>query len=88
MISAKLAEQLDHERQVKERERSELARQIAEEEKKVKDLEGWVSSWARARQMREFIAALKIVWAQQGHDLSPEAQKGQRVGWKKQQADP
>ena len=85
--SAKLAEQHNLECQVKERERAELARQIAEEEKNVSDLEGWVSSWARARQMRDFIAALEIVWAQQGHDLSPEMQKGQRIIWMKQQAD-
>jgi hypothetical protein len=37
--------------------------------------------------MRDFIAALEIVWAQQGHDLSPEMQKGQRIIWMKQQAD-
>ena len=69
LISAKLAVQHNLERQAKERERAELARQIAEEEKKVNDLEGWVSSWARARQVRDFIAALEIVWTQEGHDL-------------------
>ena len=87
LISGKLAEQHRLERQIKERERAELAPQVAEEEKKVKDLEGWASSWARAQQMRDFIAALEKVWAEQGHDLSPEAQKGQRILWMKQQAD-
>lgn len=87
LISANLAVQRNLERQAKEREKAELARQIAEEEKKVQDLESWVSDWARARQMRDFIAALEKVWTQQGHDLSPEAQKGQRIIWMKQQAD-
>ena len=87
LIAAKLAVQHNLERKTKERERAELARQVPEEEKKVNDLEGWVSSWARARQMRDFIAALEIVWTQEGHDLSPEAQKGQRIIWMKQQAD-
>ena len=42
LISAKLEEQRKIERVAKERERAELAGQIAEEEKKVKDLETWV----------------------------------------------
>ncbi len=71
LMSAKLAEQRKIERATKERERAELARQIAEEEKKVKDLEVWVTNWARAHQMRDFITALENAWAQQGHDLSP-----------------
>lgn len=87
LISAKLAEQRRIEQQKKDRERAELGRQIAEEEKKVQDLETWVSNWARAQQMRDFISALEKLWAQQGHDLSPEAQEGQRIIWMKQQAD-
>jgi hypothetical protein len=87
LLSATREEQHRLERQVKERVRAELARQIAEEEKKVRDLEGWVSNWARAKQMHEFIAVLEKVWTQQGHDISPEAQKGQRITWMKQQAD-
>jgi tRNA U55 pseudouridine synthase TruB len=87
LISAKLAEQRRIEQHKKDLERAELGRQIAEEEKKVKDLETWVSNWARAQQMREFISALEKLWVQQGHDLSSEAQKGQRIIWMKQQAD-
>jgi hypothetical protein len=87
LISAKLAEQRRIEQQKKDLERAELGRQIAEEEKKVKDLETWVSNWARAQQMREFISALEKLWVQEGHDLSPESQKGQRIIWMKQQAD-
>jgi hypothetical protein len=37
--------------------------------------------------MRDFIAELGSVWEEQGHDLSPEAQEGQRIIWIKQQAD-
>ena len=87
VTSARLEEQRKIERAAKEREKEELVRQIAEEEKKVKDLEIWVTNWTRAQQMREFIAALEKVWAQEGHDLSPEAPKGQRILWMKQQAD-
>ena len=87
VMSARLEEQRKIESAAKEREKEELVRQIAEEEKKVKDLEIWVTNWTRAQQTREFIAALEKVWAQEGHDLSPEAPKGQRILWMKQQAD-
>jgi len=87
LLSAKLEEQRRIERAAKEREIQVLAKQIADEEKKVKDLETWVSNWSRAQQMRDFIAALERIWAQEGHDLSPEAAKGQRIIWMKQQAD-
>jgi hypothetical protein len=87
LISARRAVQENLARQTKEGERAELARQIAEEEKKVKNLETWVSDWARARQMREFITELEKVWARKGRDLSPEAESGQRIIWMKQQAD-
>jgi hypothetical protein len=52
---------------------------LAEEEKQPKNLETWVSNWTRAQQLRDFIAALEMAWKQEGHDLSPEAQKGQRI---------
>jgi hypothetical protein len=87
LISAKLEEQRNIERAAKERERAELASQIADEEKKVKDLETWVSHWTRAQQMRDFIAALEKVWTEQGLNLSPERQAGQRIIWMRQQAD-
>lgn len=67
LMSAKLAVQRAIERQQKERERAELARQIVEEEKKVKDLENWVTNWARAQQTRDFVASLERLWTQQGH---------------------
>jgi hypothetical protein len=87
LLRTKRKEQEDIERQIKQREMAILSQQIAEEEKKVCDLERWVSNWARANQMREFIATLEKTWTQQGHDLSPGAQKGQRILWMKEQAD-
>jgi len=87
LISAKLEEQRKIERAAKERERADLARQIGEEEKKVHDLETWVASWIKAQQTRDFVTALERVWTEQGHDLSPETQKGQRIVWMRQQAD-
>lgn len=74
-------------RQQQEKVRALLAEQIREEEKKVQQLETWVGLWSRANQMREFIAETEKTWAAQGHDLSPESAKGQRVAWMKQQAD-
>jgi hypothetical protein len=71
----------------KELEREELARQIREEEQKLKDLDSWVTNWDRAEKTREFVVALRKVWAEQGHDVSPESAKGQRLVWVTQQAD-
>ncbi len=75
------------ERQIRERERWKLREQIEEEEKKVCQLEKWVSNWGKAREMREFVAALEAVWTKQGHDLSGASPKGQRIKWMKEQAD-
>jgi hypothetical protein len=75
------------ERSKKEQQRAILAEQIAEEEKKVRDLESWVTNWERAERMREFIVALEKYWKEVGHDLSPESPKGERVLWMKRQAD-
>ncbi len=79
--------EMELERQEKARQRAELAPLIWEEEKKVSQLEGWVTQWSRAQQMREFIAALEKSWAAAGHDLSSEAPKGKRIIWMRQQAD-
>ena len=71
----------------KEMEMLELRREIEQEEKKVAQLDAWVTAWLRAGQMRDFIVALEKLWAEQGLDLSPSAEKGQRITWMKQQAD-
>ncbi len=75
------------EREKKRQERAKLADEIHKEEKKLSDLNGWIDAWTRAAQMRGFIAALESAWKEEGHDLSPEAPKGQRILWMKQQAD-
>jgi len=87
VLSAKLEAQREIERAAKERERHELAKQIAEEEKKVKQLETWATNWKRAQDMREFINVLRQAWDQAGDDLSSESQKGQRITWMRQQAE-
>jgi len=65
----------------------ELRDQINKEEEKIKQLMAWNDSWLKARQLREFISALEKVWTEQGLDLSPEAEKGKRIRWMKDQAD-
>lgn len=87
LLAAERAKQVTIERRKKELERIELGRLIDEEEKKVQQLEEWVLNWAKARQMREFIAEVEKVWAAEGHDLSPDQPKGQRIVWMKQQAN-
>lgn len=86
-LRAERLKQEEIERQRRASEQMILAEQIREEEKKVQQLEQWVELWSRARLMREFVFALEKVWAAEGHDLSPEAPKGQRLLWMKQQAD-
>jgi len=86
-IAAEAARQREIENQKRRDGILKLRALIEEEEKKVGDLDRWVTNWARAEQMRGFVTALEKVWAEQGYDLSPEAQKGQRILWMKQQAD-
>lgn len=86
-IEAEQAKQRELERQKKQKELADLAVLIAEEERRVRDLDTWVTNWLRAEQIRSFIACLERVWTQQGHDLSADAPKGQRIIWMRQQAD-
>jgi hypothetical protein len=74
-------------RHQRELELQELAEQIRAEEKQVATLDSWVTSWLRANQCREFIAALEGTWSRAGHDLSAESEKGKRIAWMRQQAD-
>jgi hypothetical protein len=86
-IAVEVARQREIETQKRREELSKLRELVDEEEKKLRNLDGWVTNWARAQQIRGFVTALEKLWAQEGHDLSPEAQKGQRILWMKQQAD-
>lgn len=51
--------QRDIARRQGEIERQELAIQIKEEEKKLANLDSWVTNWVRAQQVQEFIVALE-----------------------------
>ena len=77
--------------EIEERKRAQqrfvLREQIEAEEKKVQELESWVTSWVRAQQTREFIVALEKLWKEKGHDLSANSTKGERISWMKNQAD-
>jgi hypothetical protein len=87
VIRAEQARLDEIERQKKAQERWVLSQQIDEEEKKVRELDSWVTNWGRAEQMRQFIAVLEKLWRSEGHDLSVDSPKGQRIVWMKQQAD-
>jgi hypothetical protein len=87
VISAEKQRLREIEERKRAQERAALAEKITEEEKKVQDLDAWVNSWERAQKMRDFISALAKMWEKQGHDLSPESEKSQRIVWMKQQAD-
>jgi hypothetical protein len=52
-----------------------LAERIAEEERRIKDLDSWVNSRSRAPKC-EIYSALEKVWEKEGHELSPEPEKG------------
>lgn len=86
-IEAELAKQREIENQKRQHELWKLRELIDEEEKKVSNLDMWVTNWERAEQIRAFVTALEKVWTNEGHDLSPEAPKGQRMVWMRQQAD-
>lgn len=98
-VGAIMREGRDMKLRAEQRERDELARQqrikeqlvlaeqVREEEQKLKQFEGWVDAWRRAKYMRDFISEVEKLWIAEGCDLSPEAVKGQRVVWMKQQAD-
>jgi hypothetical protein len=86
-IEAEQREVVRIERQREQKKRDDLAQQIAEEEQKIKDLEAWVELWDKAERIRRFVVALEKVWREQGHDLSVDSTKGQRIQWMKQQAD-
>jgi hypothetical protein len=86
-IWAEAQKQREIEKRKKDQERAELYEKVSAEEKRLKEFEDWVGAWNEAQKMRHFIAELEKVWMQQGHDLSPESSKGQRIVWMKQQAD-
>jgi hypothetical protein len=87
VLQAEEARLREIERRRREEERWKLAEEIRKEEGKVKQLEDWVNSWTRAKEMRDFLVALEVSWVSSGEDISPESPKGQRLEWMRQQAD-
>jgi hypothetical protein len=87
VIQAEERRQEEIRRRQRELEREKLGREIADEEKRVANLDAWVTQWIRAKQYRDFIECLQAVWEAEGLDLSAEAEKGKRIIWMKQQAD-
>jgi len=81
MIRAEQRRLEEIEERKRAQERFALREQLEAEEKKVQELETWVTNWVRAQQMREFIVALEKLWKEQGHDLSPASQKGEHILW-------
>jgi hypothetical protein len=75
------------ERQKKEQERHALVNEIQKEETKVRELDTLITNWSRAQQMRLFVVALEEFWKKNGEDVSPEAQKGLRLKWMRDQAN-
>ena len=89
--SAKLAAERKHQQEIERRERQserfKLSEQIREEEKKLENLDTWVTNWSRARLYREFILALDESWKARGEDLSDGGERAARLLWMRQQAD-
>jgi superfamily II RNA helicase len=89
--AAKLGAERERQQEIQRREeeiqRQKLAELIREEEKKVSNLDTWVTNWLRARHYREFILALEQSWEVAEKNLSPEADHGKRLVWMRQQAD-
>jgi hypothetical protein len=89
--SAKLRKERERqeaiERREREIERFKLSEQIRDEEKKLANLDAWVTNWSRARLYREFISTLEECWKAKGEDLSDGSERANRLVWMRQQAD-
>ena len=86
-----LADEAKRLREIEEARRRDelrkLSNEVRKEEEQVKDLEGWVTAWSGAREIREFVAALEALWVSGGEDISPSSPHGQRLSWMRQQAE-
>lgn len=71
--------------QKRARERSQLLKEIREEEEKLKQLNAWVDAWERAERLRRFIAA----YEEKTRSWSPEKQPRYKawIDWATLQAD-
>jgi hypothetical protein len=75
----------ENERQKRERDREELRKLVAEEERKLEQFNQWMDNFESAERMRRFIAA----YAEKTSSRSPEKQPNHRewIEWANQQAD-
>jgi hypothetical protein len=86
-----LAAEEQRQREIKKHQRdqelSALSEEIRKEEARVKELEGRVGGWLRAREIRDFANALEAVWVNRREDVSNGSEKGERLNWIRQQAN-
>lgn len=68
-------------------EREERERKEREEQKRFENLESCVSGWRRAREIREFIHALKKTCEEKGEPTGPETERGRWIQWARGKAD-
>jgi hypothetical protein len=78
---------LEIEARSRQEELWKLSKEIRKENERVKELEGWVTSWSRAREIREFAVALETLWSSRGEDVSESSPGGHRLKWIRQWAD-
>jgi hypothetical protein len=87
VLKAERARLWEEERQRKSEELWKLSQEIGKEDAKVKELEEWAASSAKAKQIRDFVHALEALWASQGADTSQGSSKGLRLEWMRLQAN-
>jgi hypothetical protein len=66
-------------------EREEKER--AEYKRLSEQLDGWMEGWQKAKQIREFVAAVKKFCSANGEPTSPDSPRGKWIAWALQRAD-
>ncbi|MGD0346285.1 MAG: hypothetical protein ABSA85_05980, partial [Terracidiphilus sp.] len=68
-------------------EHVERERREREEQKRFENLEHCVSSWKRAKHIREFIEAYEFACEKKGESTDPESERGKWIQWAREKAD-
>jgi hypothetical protein len=63
------------------------ARERAEYKRLSEELDGWLAGWQKAKQIREFVAAVTKVCVADGEPTNPDSPRGQWIAWALRQAD-
>jgi hypothetical protein len=63
------------------------ARERAEYKRLSEELDGWLAGWQKAKQIREFVAAVKKVCVASGEPTNPDSPRGQWIAWALRYAD-